>query len=110
MAPGLARRVTVERVADATTAVEHIAKAARAGAAVAWVRNAVDDAIEAHAALRAVGVNAMLFHARFAMGDRQDIRRHSSRSSWRSRMGRRGRASLPASFCWAVIAITGPGF
>ena len=44
-----------------------------AGAAVAWIRNSVDDAIEARAALGSVGVEAMLFHARFAMGDRQDI-------------------------------------
>src|SRR5205823_4173600 len=67
MAPGLARRVTVRRVPDTATAIGEIAAAARAGAAVAWVRNAVDDAIEAHEALRAAGLDAMLFHARFAM-------------------------------------------
>jgi CRISPR-associated endonuclease/helicase Cas3 len=75
MAPGLARRVMVERVSDRAAAVKEIAAAARAGAAVAWVRNAVDDAIEAHRALCTAGVDAMLFHARFAMGDRQDIER-----------------------------------
>jgi CRISPR-associated endonuclease/helicase Cas3 len=75
LAPGLARRVAVERVADMDTAVEAIAAAACAGAAVVWVRNAVDDAIEAHAALRAAGLDALLFHARFAMGDRQNIER-----------------------------------
>jgi CRISPR-associated endonuclease/helicase Cas3 len=75
IAPGLERRVTVERIAGAFDAVAAIAAAARAGAAVAWIRNAVDDAIEAHQALRAAGVDAMLFHARFAMGDRLDIER-----------------------------------
>jgi CRISPR-associated endonuclease/helicase Cas3 len=75
MAPSIARRVSVERIADVAGIVDEIAAAARLGAAVVWVRNAVDDAIEAHAALRTVGVNATLFHARFAMGDRQDIER-----------------------------------
>lgn len=75
LAPGLARRVAVERIDGASDAVAAIAAAARAGAAVAWVRNAVDDAIEAHAALRAAGLDPLLFHARFAMGDRQDIER-----------------------------------
>jgi CRISPR-associated endonuclease/helicase Cas3 len=75
MAPGLARRVSVERVADTAAAIAEIAAAARAGAAVAWVRNAVDDAIEALEAVRAEGLEPTLFHARFAMGDRQDIER-----------------------------------
>jgi CRISPR-associated endonuclease/helicase Cas3 len=75
LAPGLARRVAVERVSDAAGAIKEIAAAARARAAIVWVRNAVDDAIEANEALRAAGVDAMLFHARFAMGNRQDIER-----------------------------------
>jgi CRISPR-associated endonuclease/helicase Cas3 len=73
IAPGLSRRVTVERVPDRDTAVTAITAAVGAGATVAWVRNAVDDAIEALEELRAAGLDAMLFHARFAMGDRQDI-------------------------------------
>jgi CRISPR-associated endonuclease/helicase Cas3 len=73
MAAGLARQVAIEHIADRAKAIASIADAAEAGAAVLWVRNAVDDAIEAAQALRAAGVNPMLFHARFAMGDRQDI-------------------------------------
>jgi CRISPR-associated endonuclease/helicase Cas3 len=73
IAPGLSRRVTVERLADVEAVIAAIRNAVQQGAAVAWVRNAVDDAIEGVAALRAVGVDASLFHARFAMGDRQDI-------------------------------------
>jgi CRISPR-associated endonuclease/helicase Cas3 len=70
---GLARSVAVTRLAGVDEALERVVAAARAGAAVAWVRNAVDDAAEAHAALAARGVAATLFHARFAMGDRQTI-------------------------------------
>jgi CRISPR-associated endonuclease/helicase Cas3 len=73
MAAGLARQVAIEHIADRAGAIASIVDAAEAGAAVAWVRNAVDDAIEAAQALRAAGLDAALFHARFAMGDRQDI-------------------------------------
>jgi CRISPR-associated endonuclease/helicase Cas3 len=75
MAPGLSRWAAVERLADRGSAIAAIVAAARAGAAVAWVRNAVDDAIEAAQELREAGVDATVFHARFAMGDRQDIER-----------------------------------
>lgn len=69
----LGRRVQIERLANTADAVARIAAASRAGLAVAWVRNAVDDAIEGHAALAAAGIVADLFHARFAMGDRLTI-------------------------------------
>ncbi|MGH7046613.1 MAG: CRISPR-associated helicase Cas3' [Stellaceae bacterium] len=75
IAPDLRRRVAVERVSDEAAAIAAIAAAARAGATVAWVRNAVDDAIEAYAMLAAAQLDPMLFHARFAMGDRHDIER-----------------------------------
>lgn len=71
--PGLARRVQVERLADVPAAIARIVAAARAGQAVAWIRNAVDDVAEAHAGLAAAGVDATMFHARFAMGDRLGI-------------------------------------
>lgn len=73
MAPELDRRVTIERLADAASAIAEIKAAADAGATVAWVRNSVDDAVEARSALASAGIEAMLFHARFAMSDRQDI-------------------------------------
>ncbi len=71
--PGLGRTVAVERMSDRDGVIAAIADAARAGAAVAWVRNSVDDAIEAWESLGAAGIDATLFHARFAMGDRQDV-------------------------------------
>ena len=69
----LARSVAVTRLAGIEEALERVVTAAQAGAAVAWLRNAVDDAVEAHAALAARGVAATLFHARFAIGDRQTV-------------------------------------
>ncbi len=67
------RSVEVQRLGRLEEALDAIEKAAAKGAAVAWIRNAVDDVIEAVALLRARGLKADLFHARFAMGDRQEI-------------------------------------
>ena len=53
----LVRRVQVRRLNDADEAIRHIVAAAKAGAAVAWVRNTVDDAIAAAAALRESGLD-----------------------------------------------------
>jgi CRISPR-associated endonuclease/helicase Cas3 len=76
---GLPRTVSVTRVTDEAAALERIVAAAEAGAAVAWVRNTVDDAIAAAAALRECGVEPLLFHARFAMADRLAIEREVMR-------------------------------
>jgi len=65
--------VRVERIASADDAVDLVATTAAQGAACVWVRNAVDDAIAAVAALKARGVNARLLHARFALADRKRI-------------------------------------
>ncbi len=96
--PGLGRRVTVERIADQDSAIAAVVDAAQNGAAVAWIRNAVDDAIEASEALRAEGVAARVFHARFAMGDRQDIEAEVLR--------RFGRHSTPQQRSGQVLVAT----
>ena len=70
---GLARRVMVSRLSSPEAAVERICAVNAAGAAVAWVRNTVDDAIAGWLELRRVGIEASLFHARFAMVDRLRI-------------------------------------
>jgi len=75
MAPGLARQVAVKRIADPQPAVALIVDVARAGGAVAWVRKAVGDTVEATEAPRAAGLDPLLFHARFAMRDRRAIER-----------------------------------
>ena len=83
--PDLIRAVAIERLPDAQAAMTRIAEAHRAGAAVAWVRNTVDDALEAAAQLRNFGVDADIFHARFAMGHRLEIEKRIVR-----RFGRQG--------------------
>jgi CRISPR-associated endonuclease/helicase Cas3 len=84
---GVARRVTVTRLEDSEAAIDRIEAAAATGAAVAWVRNTVDDAIAATAALRARGIDALLFHARFAMEDRLVIEREVLRRFGRAEAG-----------------------
>ena len=73
--PDLRRSVGIERLPQEAAAISVIAEAAAAGAAVAWVRNSVDDAFDGVARLRAAGVAADLFHARFAIGDRLALER-----------------------------------
>ncbi len=69
----LARFVTATRVDDLEGAVARVVAAAQAGACVAFVRNSVDEAIAACDRMRAAGLDPLLFHARFAMCDRQRI-------------------------------------
>lgn len=69
----LERKVDVVRV-DSLEEIHGIAlQAARAGAAVAVIRNTVDEAIASRDALAAEFDNVVLFHARFAMCDRARI-------------------------------------
>jgi CRISPR-associated endonuclease/helicase Cas3 len=98
LAPGLARDVRVERVGDVDTCVDRIVHAAERGACVAWVRNAVDDVLEAASRLRAAGVDPIVFHARFAMGDRLAVEDKVLR--------RAGRASTPDERRGTVVVAT----
>jgi len=70
---GLARFVTATRVGDLDSAITRVVTAAKAGGSVAFVRNTVDGAIEVWDRLRLAGLDPLLFHARFAMCDRQQI-------------------------------------
>jgi CRISPR-associated endonuclease/helicase Cas3 len=87
----LCRELAIQRLPDARSAVARIAEAAASGAAVAWVRNTVDDALDGLADLAAAGVPATLFHARFAMGDRlvieQDVVRRFGKGNPGDRSG-----------------------
>ncbi|MHC1592600.1 MAG: CRISPR-associated helicase Cas3' [Methermicoccaceae archaeon] len=69
------REVYVEFFNSPDKVVEHLIEAAKHGERVCWVRNTVDDAVSAYDALvEAVGSDCViLFHARFAMGDRLEI-------------------------------------
>lgn len=62
--------VKLVRLLDPDAALDLLQRAVAEGAAALWVRNAVDDAIDAVEALRARGVAADLLHARFALCDR----------------------------------------
>ena len=73
MRDNFARVIPVRRLEDASRAVLAIAEAVAQGAAVAWIRNTVDDAIAGQEELSIAGVNATVFHARFAMADRLRI-------------------------------------
>jgi CRISPR-associated endonuclease/helicase Cas3 len=95
--PGLARRVAVTRLADAEAALDRIAAAAAAGAAVAWVRNTVDDTITAADALRMRGLAPLLFHARFAMVDRLSIEAEVLRRFGRDSAGEARRCVMVAT-------------
>ena len=67
---GSVRTVGVVRLPRADDAMDLLEEAAGRGAACVWVRNAVDDAIEAFEGLKQRGVNVSLLHARFALKDR----------------------------------------
>lgn len=87
------RTISINRLSNEDEAIARIKQAAEKGAAVAWVRNAVDDAIRAYEQLKAEGVQVDLFHARFIMGDRQlreqdALNRFGPNSSAKAREGR----------------------
>jgi CRISPR-associated endonuclease/helicase Cas3 len=82
---GLARFVAATRAGELETAVARVVSAARVGARVAFVRNSVDEAIAAWDQLREAGVEPLLFHARFAVTDRQRIEEEVMRRFGRSR-------------------------
>jgi CRISPR-associated endonuclease/helicase Cas3 len=69
------RSVPVRIVDQDDMVIEALITAAREGAAVAWVRNTVDDTLEAAARMRGRGIDPVIFHARFAQIDRQRIER-----------------------------------
>lgn len=73
--PDRRRELAVRRLASHEAAADALIDAARKGAAVAWVRNAVEDAIEAREliAARAPDLTVVLLHSQFAMGDRLKI-------------------------------------
>lgn len=71
--PGRSRALPVRFLRTPGEALDKVESAARAGKAVVYIRNAVDDAIEAYEALTARGLDADLFHARFVLADRLKI-------------------------------------
>ena len=74
--PGGARTLPVGFLRTSDEALAEIEAAAGDGKAALYIRNTVDDALEAHAALKARGLDPLLFHARLALVDRLAIERH----------------------------------
>ncbi|WP_276592062.1 CRISPR-associated helicase Cas3' [Komagataeibacter melomenusus] len=94
--PGLARRIAVRQSGSEAAVMVDVVAAAGQGAAVAWVRNTVDDVIATARALAQQGVEAQVFHARFAMIDRLAIERDV--------LARFGRNSMPADRAGVLVA------
>ena len=67
---GRARALPVRFLTTLEEALDTVEDAARADKAVLYIRNTVDDALDAHAALTARGLDPALFHARFTLADR----------------------------------------
>lgn len=85
------RRVAVDYVDSEVTVVARIGAAIKQGRCVCWIRNTVADAMVAYQRLAAQ--TPLLFHARFAMGDRLDkeaevLRRFGPDSGTDQRRGR----------------------
>ena len=72
---GRARRLPVRFLRSPDAALWEVEQASRAGKAVLYIRNTVDDALDAHTELSARGLVPDLFHARFALVDRLQIER-----------------------------------
>jgi CRISPR-associated endonuclease/helicase Cas3 len=70
------RGLAVEHVSDQSKVVDVLLAAAKRGQCACWIRNTVDDAIDAYEWLRARVDDpdlVLLFHSRFTMADRQRI-------------------------------------
>jgi len=83
--------VTVTRIAEVQTAADLVALHAGQGAAVLWVRNAVDDAMAAVALLAERGISADILHARMALCDRQGAESRMRACFGSDGTGRKGR-------------------
>jgi len=73
--PDVRRSVRVHYESDRSAVLQGIAQSLAAGHCVAWIRNTVADALDAHAEMAALwpAERITLFHARFTLGDRLDI-------------------------------------
>ena len=67
---GRGRKLPVRFLRSPDEALAEVERAVHLGQTALYIRNTVDDAREAHAALAARGIPAELFHARFALADR----------------------------------------
>jgi len=97
-APWTIRRVPTRPVHTLDAAVTHVLHVAERGGAAVWIRNTVDECVAAADTLRARGAQPIVFHARFAQGDRQRTELEV--------MQRFGPSSTPAQRRGAVLVAT----
>lgn len=97
-APWTIRRVPTRSVHSLEAAFLHVLHVAECGGAVVWIRNTVDECVAAADALRLRGAHPIVFHARFAQGDRQRTELEV--------MQRFGPSSTPAQRSGAVLIAT----
>ena len=90
------RDVPVRFVSSASDVESEVVSAASTGAAVVWIRNTVRDCLAAAESLSALGIEAMVFHARFAHCDRQ--------SRERQVLGIYGKAGAPNNRARVLVA------
>lgn len=67
---GRARTLPVRFISSFESALDEVEVASRSGKAVLYIRNTVDDALDAYEALKARKLEVTIFHARFALIDR----------------------------------------
>ena len=95
---GRARTLPVRFLRSPDEAALEVERAARAGKAVLYLRNTVDDALDSYSTLKARGLDPLLFHARFALVDRLEIERRVVK--------RFGKYSKPAERARQVLVAT----
>ena len=74
--PSVVRELAIEHISGQSQAAEILLAAASGGQCSCWIRNTVDDAIQAYEWIRGQvddPENVLLFHSRFTMADRQRI-------------------------------------
>lgn len=74
------RNLPVRFLRSANEALSRVAQAASEGRTVLYVRNTVDDVLEAYARLKERNIEAEVFHARFALADRLRIEKSVTRA------------------------------
>ena len=89
---GCARTLPVRFLRSVDEALREVEQAAVADKAVLYIRNTVDDVLDAHTALTARGLTPQIFHARLALVDRlaieqQVVQRFGKRSTPAGRTG-----------------------
>ncbi len=101
--PDLRGPILVKRCGNTADAIAILAEGAKSGAACVWIRNAVDDAIDAVKALRDAGVEADLLHARFALTDRIAHQTKALRHFDKDGVGRSGKVLVATQIVEASL-------